>query len=149
MDQFQPPFRTGPPGFSTWTTPSLNFKLCRYQARGREEEAHGEYSPGLDAGPGCVTRRRHSPHGADVPLRHRAGDDAPGCDRRNRRSVTVAPERQCRRVAAHQLYKIGVGATLNVARYLSRQPVPPVTFVRAVMITRADAAEVAGAFLPK
>ena len=49
----------------------------------------------------------------------------------------------------HQLYKIGVGATLNVARYLSRQPVPPVTFVRAVMITRADAAEVAGAFLPK
>ena len=52
-------------------------------------------------------------------------------------------------MAPHQLYKIGVGATLNVARYLSRQPVPPVTFVRAVMITRANAAEVARAFLPK
>ena len=52
-------------------------------------------------------------------------------------------------VAAQQPYKIGMGAALNVARYLSGQPVPPVTFVPAVMITKANAAEVAGAFLPK
>ena len=42
-----------------------------------------------------------------------------------------------------------MGAALNVARYLNGQPVPPVTFVPAVMITKANAAEVAGAFLPK
>ena len=39
--------------------------------------------------------------------------------------------------------------TVNVARYLSGQPGPPVTFVPAVMITKANAAEVAGAFLSK
>ena len=52
-------------------------------------------------------------------------------------------------VAAQQPYKIGMGAALNVARYLSGRPVPPVTFVPAVMITKANAAEVAGPFLPK
>ena len=52
-------------------------------------------------------------------------------------------------VAAQQPYKIGVGAALNVARHLSGKPVAPVTFVPAVMITKANAAELAGAFLPK
>ena len=52
-------------------------------------------------------------------------------------------------VAAQQPYKIGTSAALNVARYLAGRPVPPVTFVPAVMITKENAAEVAGAFLPK
>ena len=52
-------------------------------------------------------------------------------------------------VAAQQPYRIGMGAALNVARYLSGQRVPPVTFVPAVMITKANAAEVAGPFLPR
>ena len=52
-------------------------------------------------------------------------------------------------VAAQQPYRIGVGAALNVARYLSGQAVPPATYVPAVMITKNNAAEVAGAFLPK
>ena len=42
-----------------------------------------------------------------------------------------------------------MGAALNVTRYLNGQLVPPVTFVLAVTITEANAAEVAGAFLPK
>ena len=42
-----------------------------------------------------------------------------------------------------------MGAALNVARYLSGQPEPPVVFVPAVMITRDNAAEVARAFLPR
>ena len=52
-------------------------------------------------------------------------------------------------VAAQQPYKIGRSAALNVARYLSGQPVPPVTFVSAVMITKANAGEVAEPFLPR
>ena len=52
-------------------------------------------------------------------------------------------------VAAQQPYRIGAGAALNVARYLSGQAVPPATYVPAVMITKDNAAEVAGAFLPK
>ena len=52
-------------------------------------------------------------------------------------------------VAAQQPYRIGQGAALNVARYLSGQPVPPVTFVSAVMITKANAGEVAEPFLPR
>lgn len=52
-------------------------------------------------------------------------------------------------VAAQQPYRIGMGAALNVARYLSGRPVPPVTFVPAVLITKANAAEVAGPFLPR
>ena len=52
-------------------------------------------------------------------------------------------------VAAQQPYRIGAGAALNVARYLSGQAVPPATYVPAVMITKNNAAEVAGAFLPK
>ena len=44
-------------------------------------------------------------------------------------------------VAVQQPYKIGESAALNVARYLSGQPVPPVTFVSAVMVTKASAGE--------
>ena len=50
-------------------------------------------------------------------------------------------------VAAQQPYRIGMGAALNVALYLSGEPVPPVTFVPAVMITKANAAESRGAVL--
>ena len=63
--------------------------------------------------------------------------------------MVASPGSPAAAVAAQQPYKIGMGAALNVARYLSGQPVPPVTFVPAVMITKANAAEVAGAFLPK
>ena len=62
--------------------------------------------------------------------------------------LVASPHSPAAAVAAQQPYKIGVGAALNVARYLSGQPVPPVTFVPAVMITKANAAEVAGPFLP-
>ena len=64
-------------------------------------------------------------------------------------AMVARPDSPAAAVAAQQPYKIGMGAALNVARYLSGQPVPPVTFVPAVMITKANAAEVAGAFLPR
>ena len=63
--------------------------------------------------------------------------------------MVADPDSPAAAVAAQQPYKIGVGAALNVARHLSGQPVPPVTFVPAVMITKENAAEVAGTFLPK
>ena len=63
--------------------------------------------------------------------------------------MVADPDSPAAAVAAQQPYKIGMGAALNVARYLSGQPVPPVTFVPAVMITKANAAEVAGPFLPR
>ena len=63
--------------------------------------------------------------------------------------MVAAPESPAAAVAAQQPYRIGMEAALNVARYLSGQPVPPVTFVPAVMITKANAAEVAGPFLPR
>ena len=63
--------------------------------------------------------------------------------------MVASPDSPAAAVAAQQPYKIGMSAALNVARYLSGQPVPPVTFVPAVMITKANAAEVAGAFLPR
>lgn len=52
-------------------------------------------------------------------------------------------------VAAQQPYEIGRQAVHNVARHLAGQPVPPVTFVPALMITKANAAETAADFLPK
>ena len=63
--------------------------------------------------------------------------------------LVVDPESPAVAVAAQQPYEIGAGAALNVARYLSGQPVPPVTFVPAVMITKSNAAQVAGSFLPR
>ena len=64
-------------------------------------------------------------------------------------AMVARPDSPAAAVAAQQPYRIGMGAALNVARYLSGQPVPPVTFVPAVMITKANAAEVAGPFLPR
>lgn len=52
-------------------------------------------------------------------------------------------------VAAQQPYEIGRQAVHNVARYLAGQPIPPVTFVPALMITKQNAAETAADFLPK
>ena len=63
--------------------------------------------------------------------------------------MVARPDSPAVAVAAQQPYKIGVGAALNVARYLAGQPVPPVTFVPAVLITKDNAAQVAGPFLPK
>ena len=63
--------------------------------------------------------------------------------------IVARPDSPAAAVAARQTGKIGVDAAINVGRYLSGQPVPPVTFVPAVMTTEANAAEVAGAFLPK
>ena len=64
-------------------------------------------------------------------------------------AMVARPDSPAAAVAAQQPYRIGMGAALNVARYLSGRPVPPVTFVPAVMITKANAAEVAGPFLPR
>ena len=63
--------------------------------------------------------------------------------------MVASPDSPAAAVAAQQPYHIGMGAALNVARHLAGRPVPPVTFVPAVLITKANAAEVAGAFLPK
>lgn len=64
-------------------------------------------------------------------------------------AMVARPDSPAAAVAAQQPYRIGRSAALNVARYLSGRPVPPVTFVPAVMITKANAAEVAGPFLPR
>ena len=63
--------------------------------------------------------------------------------------MVAKPDSPAAAVAAQQPYEIGVGAARNVARHLAGLPVPPVSFVPAVMITKANAAEVAGDFLPK
>ena len=52
-------------------------------------------------------------------------------------------------VAAQQPYEIGKAAVDNVARHLAGQEVKPFTFLPAVLITKANAAETAGPFLPK
>ncbi len=52
-------------------------------------------------------------------------------------------------VAAQQPYEIGKGAAQNVAKFLNGQQVAPITFVSSLMITKANAAEVAKDFLPK
>ena len=63
--------------------------------------------------------------------------------------MVADPESPAAAVAAQQPYKIGVGAAMNVARYLNGQSVPPVSFVPAMLITKANAAETAGDFLPE
>ena len=60
--------------------------------------------------------------------------------------MVADPDSPAAAVAAQQPYKIGERAALNVARFLSGEPVPPVTFVPAVMITKANAGEVAVEF---
>ncbi len=63
--------------------------------------------------------------------------------------MILDPNSPAMAVAAQQPYKIGQGAAQNVARYLNGQDVAPVTFVPAMMITKANAAETAADFLPK
>lgn len=52
-------------------------------------------------------------------------------------------------VAAQQPAEIGRTAVQNVARYFAGQEVPPFSFLPAVLITKENAAETAGPFLPK
>lgn len=52
-------------------------------------------------------------------------------------------------VVAQQPYEIGRLAARNVAAYLAGEQLPPFSFVPAVLINKANAAEVASEFLPK
>lgn len=52
-------------------------------------------------------------------------------------------------VGAQQPYEIGRSAARNAARYLAGEHVPPFTFVPAVLITKENAKDTAGPFLPK
>lgn len=63
--------------------------------------------------------------------------------------MVADPDSPAAAVAAQQPYKIGMGAALNVAKYLNGQEVPPITFVSSVMINKANASELAKDFLPK
>lgn len=51
-------------------------------------------------------------------------------------------------VVAQQPYEIGRQAAVNVARYLAGEEVSPFTFVDAVLISKANAAEKAAPFMP-
>ncbi len=62
--------------------------------------------------------------------------------------MVANPDSQAGAVAAQQPYEIGKGAAQNVARFLNGQDVPPVSFVPAVLITKANATDVAADFLP-
>lgn len=57
--------------------------------------------------------------------------------------LVADPASSAAAVIAQQPYEIGRTAVQNVARYLNGKPVPPVTFVPALPITKANAAEVA------
>ena len=61
-------------------------------------------------------------------------------------AMVVNPDSPATAVAAQQPYKIGQAAALNAARYLSGQAVPPLSFVPAVIITKANAEEVKAPF---
>ncbi|MCB1883100.1 MAG: sugar ABC transporter substrate-binding protein [Geminicoccaceae bacterium] len=63
--------------------------------------------------------------------------------------MVADPDSPAGAVAAQQPYEIGKTAVDNVARHLAGQEVPPFTFLPAVLITKANAAETAGPFLPK
>lgn len=52
-------------------------------------------------------------------------------------------------VGAQQPYEIGKSAARNAARYLAGQSVAPFTFVPAVLVTKDNAKDTAGPFLPK
>ena len=64
-------------------------------------------------------------------------------------AMVLNPDSPATAVAAQQPYKIGQAAALNAARYLCGQAVPPVSFVPAVMITKANAEEAAAPFLAR
>ena len=63
--------------------------------------------------------------------------------------MVADPKSPAGAVAAQQPYEIGKGAAQNVAKFLNGQEVAPITFVSSVMITKANAAELAKDFLPK
>lgn len=64
-------------------------------------------------------------------------------------AMVVDPKSQAGAVQAQQPSEIGKVAVQNVAKYLAGEDVPPFTMVPAVLINKANAAETAGAFLPK
>lgn len=64
-------------------------------------------------------------------------------------AMVADPNSPAAAVAAQQPHEIGKTAVQNVARHLAGQEVPPFTFVPAVLITKQNAAETAGPFLPK
>lgn len=64
-------------------------------------------------------------------------------------AMVADPNSPAAAVAAQQPYEIGKTAVQNVAKYLAGQKVAPFTFVPAVLITKENAAETAGPFLPK
>jgi ribose transport system substrate-binding protein len=64
-------------------------------------------------------------------------------------AMVADPNSPAAAVAAQQPNEIGKTAVQNVARHLAGQKVPPFTFVPAVLITKQNAAETAGPFLPK
>ena len=64
-------------------------------------------------------------------------------------AMVADPDSPAAAVAAQQPYKIGESAALNIARFLSGEPVAPITFLPAVMITKTNAGEVARTFLAK
>lgn len=64
-------------------------------------------------------------------------------------AMVADPNSPAAAVAAQQPYEIGKTAVQNVAKYLAGQKVTPFTFVPAVLITKENAAQTAGPFLPK
>jgi len=63
--------------------------------------------------------------------------------------MVANPESAAGAVGAQQPYEIGRSAARNAARYLAGQTVPPFTFVPAVLVTKENAKDTAGPFLPK
>jgi ribose transport system substrate-binding protein len=64
-------------------------------------------------------------------------------------AMVADPKSPAAAVAAQQPYEIGKNAVDNVAKHLAGQKVPPFTFISAVLITKENAAQTAGPFLPK
>jgi ribose transport system substrate-binding protein len=64
-------------------------------------------------------------------------------------AMVADPKSPAAAVAAQQPYEIGKTAVDNAAKHLAGQKVPPFTFISAVLITKENAAQTAGPFLPK
>ncbi len=63
--------------------------------------------------------------------------------------MVADPKSPAGTVAAQQPYKIGVQAARNVAAYLNGKPVPPFTFVPAVLLNKENVSTIGKDFLPK
>ncbi len=63
--------------------------------------------------------------------------------------MVANPDSAAGAVGAQQPYEIGRSAARNAARYLAGEHVPPFTFVPAVLVTKENAKDKAGPFLPK